>query len=213
MWYSFLPQAQHFGVKLCWSQLRVLLSIATAMQLPQQRLRCILQSCHPCRVSLHSHHRPSHQEDPRWLHTAKKETVTLGFFPWTLHHLMAQLRLHITHSKAQVTTAVVGRHTSPFHGGETALSGLPHANATPSDSSVPITCLPYYPQQGPWNRSSQTRRWFSCPTFVALTFLGRHKLTSVHLAREVMAGSSLKVQLSKRVAYLERTVKGLFTGA
>lgn len=150
-------------------------------------------------------------------HTTKKETVTLGFFPWTLHHRMAQLWLHITHSKAQVTIAVVGRHTSPFHGGETALSGLPHANATRSDSSVPITCLPYYPQQGPWNRSSQTHRWFSCLTFVhqnvALTFLGRHKLTSVHLAREVMAGSSLKVQLSKRVAYLERTGKGLLTGA
>lgn len=68
-----------------------------------------------------------------------------------------------------------------------------------------------YPQQGQCDHSSQNHLWFSRPTFVhrfvALTFLGRHEQTFIHLDGELVADSSIKVQLSKPVAYLERTGK------
>lgn len=88
--------------------------------------------------------------------------------------------------------------------GKPAMSGLPLQMLHPQ-ISLSLHHVPYYLQPGQHNRSSQTHLQFACPTlvhrFVALTFLERHKRTSIHLDRRLMAVPSKPNWVNQWLSY------------
>lgn len=140
-------------MKLC-SQLCVLLSMTTAMQLPQPGLQCILKSVnHFWGVPAFTQQTHSSKRHPAPYRKEEKQPPRDSFQGQPATTWFSFVTCVTTHSKALATIAVAGRHISPYHGGKQPCQDCPPANATPSESSVSAACLPHYPQQGQWDRS------------------------------------------------------------
>lgn len=169
--------------------------MTTAVQQPQLGLQCIFKSINHFRgvpaFTQQAHSSKRHPAPYR-----KEENSHPRILPRDTLPPCSSALLHVLLPIAKPKRpAVAGRHTSAYPGGKQPCQDCP-LQTTPSDRSVSAASLPHYPQQGQWDRSSQTHLWFPCPTSVhqcvALTFLGRHKQTSVHLDRELMADSATK---------------------
>lgn len=86
---------------------------------------------------------PLINETPHFIRQRRKQHSHPGILPLVIPppHGSTSVTCLTMHNKAYETTAIAGKHTTPYHRGEKSHVRIAPANVVPTDRSASVTCL------------------------------------------------------------------------